>query len=84
MKFTIRESGDNWIEELEEDVKLKCEEDYGKVLHINVDPTSKGEVYMKFDTVEQGQRALDGLNGRYFGGRQLTANPVVEMVYSLK
>lgn len=77
-------SGENWIAELEEDVKLKCEEDYGKLLHIHVDPSSKGEVYMKFETPEQGERALVGLNGRYFGGRKLTANRVVEMVYTLK
>lgn len=80
-----RESGDSWVQELEEDVSLKVSEDYGKVLHIHVDPSSKqGEVYIKFEKVEQGERALLGLNGRYFGGKMLVAMAVVEMVYSLK
>lgn len=73
------------MQELEEDVKFKCEEDYGKILHISIDTVSnKGEVYMKFDTVDAGERALQGLNGRYFGGRKLVASPIVEMVYTLK
>lgn len=79
------ESGDNWVQELEEDIKFKCEEDYGKVLHISIDSVSNnGEVYMKFDSVEAGEKALKGLNGRYFGGRKLVAGPIVEMVYTLK
>lgn len=83
--FFFRESGDNWVQELEEDIKFKCEEDYGKVLHISIDSVSNnGEVYMKFDSVEAGEKALKGLNGRYFGGRKLVAGPIVEMVYTLK
>lgn len=39
---------------------------------------------MKFDSVEAGEKALKGLNGRYFGGRKLVAGPIVEMVYTLK
>jgi RNA-binding protein 39 len=32
--------------------------------------------------VQGGENAIKGLNGRYFGGRMITAAPVVDAVYS--
>ncbi|CAJ0829919.1 13073_t:CDS:10, partial [Entrophospora sp. SA101] len=60
------ETESNWAEELEEDVKSECLK-YGNVVHIGIDKESDGDVYMKFDTVESAQKALNGLNGRWFG-----------------
>lgn len=33
----------------------------------------KGEIYVKFETVNAAKEAIEGLNGRWFGGRQITA-----------
>lgn len=33
----------------------------------------QGEIYVKFDTVESAKKAIQGLNGRWFGGRQVSA-----------
>lgn len=44
-----RETGENWVKELETDVKAECESKYGKVLHIHVEEQSRGEIYVKFD-----------------------------------
>lgn len=41
-----------------------------------------GEVYIKFDRVQGGTNAFQGLNGRHFGGRQLTADYVIEAMYN--
>ncbi|CAI7584715.1 unnamed protein product [Penicillium pancosmium] len=76
------EEGDAWVKELEDDVRQECEEKYGHVVHISVDPNSQGDIYLKFDRVQGGENAIKGLNGRFFGGKQITAQPVVDAVYS--
>ncbi|EON62304.1 hypothetical protein W97_01525 [Coniosporium apollinis CBS 100218] len=76
------EEGDAWIKELEDDVKAECEDKYGHVVHIAVDPNTQGDIYLKFDRVQGGENAIKGLNGRFFGGRQISAQPVVDAVYS--
>lgn len=60
----------------------EAEAKYGHVIHISVDPNSKGDIYLKFDKVSGGENAIKGLNGRYFGGRMITAAPVVPAVYA--
>jgi RNA-binding protein 23/39 len=83
-RFNIlyRETGENWEKELEEDVRAEAEEKYGHVVHIALDPNSQGDIYLKFDRVQGGENAIKGLNGRYFGGRMISATPVVDAVYS--
>ncbi|KAJ5091295.1 hypothetical protein NUU61_006165 [Penicillium alfredii] len=76
------EEGEVWIKELEDDVRAECEEKYGHVVHISLDPNSQGDIYLKFDRVQGGENAIKGLNGRFFGGKQITAQPVVDAVYS--
>lgn len=76
------EEGDSWVKELEDDVKAECETKYGHVVHISLDPNTKGDIYLKFDRVSGGENAIQGLNGRFFGGRQISAQPVVDAVYS--
>ncbi|TPX09980.1 uncharacterized protein E0L32_008827 [Thyridium curvatum] len=76
------EEGEDWVKELEDDVRQEAEEKYGHVVHISLDPNSPGDIYLKFDKVQGGENAIKGLNGRYFGGRMITAAPVVDAVYS--
>lgn len=77
-----REEGDEWVHELETDVKTECEEKYGRVVHIALDPNTQGDIYLKFERISGGEAAIKGLNGRFFGGRTITAQPVVDAVYS--
>ncbi|KAJ1325130.1 splicing factor CC1-like family [Microdochium nivale] len=76
------EEGENWPKELEDDVRQEAEQKYGHVVHISLDPNSQGDIYLKFDKVQGGENAIKGLNGRYFGGRMISAAPVVDAVYS--
>ncbi|CAG7974076.1 unnamed protein product [Penicillium salamii] len=76
------ETAEGWIKELEEDVRRECEQKYGHVVHISLDSNSQGDIYLKFDRVQGGENAIKGLNGRFFGGKQITAQPVVDAVYS--
>jgi len=79
-----RETEANWQKELEEDVSAECEEKYGHVVHIGLAlDNNDGEIYIKFDRVEGGQNAIRGLNGRWFGGRMITAQFVVDAVYHM-
>ena len=79
----IREEGNpNWQKELEDDVKAECEEKYGHVIHISLDSNSGGDIWLKFSSVQGGENAMKSLNGRFFGGRQISASPIVDAVYS--
>lgn len=72
----------DWDLELADDVKTECEEKYGKVLDIYVKKESiEGEIYIRFDSVETAARALQGLNGRWFGGKQISAAHVGDTLY---
>ena len=74
--------GPNWAKELENEVKTECNAKYGKVVHIAVDANSEGEIYVKFDSVTGGEKALQGLNGRNFNYRTIRASYVVDKVYN--
>ncbi|KAI4213885.1 MAG: hypothetical protein LQ351_003580 [Letrouitia transgressa] len=76
-----KETGENWVKELEEDVRIECSKKYGKVVHVALDQHTAGDVYLKFEKVQGGENAIKGLNGRFFGGQQISAQPVVDAVY---
>ncbi|KAF8971329.1 hypothetical protein BDZ97DRAFT_1913824 [Flammula alnicola] len=63
----------DWDKDLAEDVKGECENKYGPVHAIKVEKETQGEIYVKFDSVETAKKAIQGLNGRWFGGRQVSA-----------
>ncbi|GAA5993656.1 hypothetical protein JCM10908_000662 [Rhodotorula pacifica] len=72
----------DWDLELADDVKTECEGKYGKVLDIYVKKEStEGEIYIRFDSAETAARALQGLNGRWFGGKQISAVHVGDTLY---
>lgn len=73
-----------WQAETEEDVRQECNEKYGIVKHVGIDPNSQnGEVYVKFDRIQGGENAYRGLNGRYFDGQRISAKYVVDAVYNI-
>ncbi|KAH9486968.1 RNA-binding protein rsd1 [Psilocybe cubensis] len=63
----------DWDKDLAEDVKGECENKYGSVTAIKVEKETQGEIYVKFETIESAKKAIQGLNGRWFGGRQVSA-----------
>ena len=82
MSRELEQFGPNWAKDLEKEVKTECDAKYGKVVHIAVDPNSEGEIYVKFDSVSGGEKALQGLNGRNFNFRTIRAAYVVDKVYN--
>jgi RNA-binding protein 39 len=77
-----RETERNWDLDLAEDVKSEIETKYGKLKNIKVDKMSAGEVYMEFsDGPRFADMAVQGLNGRFFGGRQLRAEFISEALF---
>ncbi|KAF7728082.1 hypothetical protein EC973_006720 [Apophysomyces ossiformis] len=79
----FRETEPNWVRELESDVKEECLQ-YGSIDHIHVNDDSMGEVYLKFSKVDSAEKAFKALNGRWFGGKQITASYVPEAIYNAK
>lgn len=77
------ETEPDWVKDLETDVKEECTK-FGQVEHIHVNEDSLGEVYLKFATVESAQKALEALDGRWFGGKQISAVFVPEAIYNAK
>nr|XP_031860029.1 uncharacterized protein CI109_004637 [Kwoniella shandongensis]KAA5527101.1 hypothetical protein CI109_004637 [Kwoniella shandongensis] len=71
----------NWDLDLAEDVKGEVEGKYGKVQRIKVDKMSAGEVYIEFAEIDGATQAIKGLNGRFFGGRQLQATYISEALF---
>lgn len=79
-----RETGENWVTELEEDVRDECENKYGKTVFLKVDENSEGELYVKFVTEDGAKRAVEGLNGRWFGGRTIKASFCADSLFYAK
>lgn len=74
--------GLNWVKGLEVEIKTECDKKYGKVVHIAIDPNTEGDIYVKFDSVSGGEKALQGLNGRRFNERTIRASYVVDKIYN--
>ncbi|KAF5390241.1 hypothetical protein D9757_002975 [Collybiopsis confluens] len=67
------ETEKDWDKDLAEDVKGECEQKYGKVEAIKIEKETQGEIYVKFDSIDSAKKAVQGLNARWFGGRQVSA-----------
>jgi len=67
------ETDADWDKELAEDVKGECETKYGPVDRIKVERESQGEIYLKFSNIDAARKSVQGLNGRWFGGKQVSA-----------
>ena len=66
------EEGTEWPAEIEQDTKEECSK-YGEVLHVHVDPASRGFVYLKFATEEAAVAAQKMLHGRWYSNKQIVA-----------
>lgn len=78
------ETEPNWQKELGDDVTAECNEKYGEVVHCHVEENSLGEIYVKFKSIDGGKAAIEGLNGRWFGGRTIGAEPLLDAIYNTK
>jgi RNA-binding protein 39 len=47
-----------------------------------VDYNTDGDIYVKFDSVSGGEKAMQGLNGRSFNNRRIMASYVVDKIYN--
>lgn len=58
--------------EIRDDVIEECNK-HGGVLHVYVDKTSNGNVYVKCPTIATAVASVNSLHGRWFAGRVITA-----------
>lgn len=80
-EYDNRETEPDWVSDLETDIKMECER-YGVVEHIKVNADSMGEVFLKFDKTNSAERAIKELDGRWFGGKKITASYVSEAIFN--
>jgi hypothetical protein len=40
----------------------------------------QGEIYVKFDSIDSAKNAIQGLNGRWFGGNQVSATFISDAI----
>ncbi|KAL3981704.1 splicing factor CC1-like family protein [Acanthocheilonema viteae] len=77
-----QETGENWADEVRDDVIEECAKN-GGVLHIFVDKASpNGNVYVKCPSVAAAFKSVNALHGRWFSGKVITANYVPVGSYS--
>ncbi|WIA17274.1 hypothetical protein OEZ85_014144 [Tetradesmus obliquus] len=69
-----------WAEEVEDDVREECGK-LGQVLHVFVDRSSKGFVYLKMAAVEGAAAAHKMLHGRFYNGHMIQAAYQFVQVY---
>ncbi|KAG8833848.1 hypothetical protein FRC17_009965 [Serendipita sp. 399] len=79
------ENDPDWDKALADDVVAECESRFqGRVEKITVERESKGEIYIQCDSVDMAKRAITNLNGRWFGGRQISASSMDYNLFVLK
>ncbi|VDN53787.1 unnamed protein product, partial [Dracunculus medinensis] len=77
-----QETGENWADEVRDDVIDECAKN-GGVLHIFVDKASPaGNVYVKCPSIVASYKSVNALHGRWFSGKVITANYVPLASYS--
>jgi len=74
----------DWDKDLADDVKAECERQYGPVERIHVERDSLGDIFVKFVDVQSAGKALQGLNGRFFGGKSIGAAYISEAIFNAK
>ena len=73
----------HWEYAIADEVRDECSK-WGAIKHIHVAKTKEGEVWLQFVTPQASQSALNALNGRWFGGRQIKAKFVDPIEYQRK
>lgn len=68
----MTETNPTWDIEIRDDVIEECKK-HGGVLHVYVDQTSQGNVYVKCPNTATAVLAVNALHGRWFAGRIITA-----------
>ncbi|CAG8627875.1 12203_t:CDS:2 [Acaulospora colombiana] len=76
-----RETEPDWEKSLSDDVKAECETKFGgRVQRIVVEKESKGEIYIQCENVDMARKAVANLDGRWFGGRQISASYISDAI----
>lgn len=70
--------------DIKEDVEAECSKSGGLPTHLFVDKQSQGNVFLKFKEKSQAEGIVRSLNGRWFAGRQITAEYLSEATYRIK
>jgi len=69
--------------DIKEDVTEECSK-FGRVRHIAVDKRSPGFVFLRFENQQAATGAKNSLAGRWFAGKMITADYLLEGSYALK
>ncbi|KAI9474758.1 splicing factor [Coemansia sp. RSA 990] len=69
------ETEENWRAELEEDVKGECVK-FGSITRVFIDSLPDCNIYVQFGNISSANNAQRSMNGRWFGGRQISAELV--------
>lgn len=66
--------------EIGQDVSEECAQ-FGRVLHVHVEKNSLGFVYLRFENAQAAAQAAQALHGRWFAGRQVSAEFIAPVMY---
>jgi RNA-binding protein 39 len=77
------ERNPNFDVEIKEDVSTECRK-YGELTHVAVVKESDGQVFLMYKDKKHAQACRKVMNGRFFGGKKLDCNHVLEGSYALR
>jgi len=79
----LTEKNPNFDLEIKEDVGHEARK-YGSLVHIGVEKDSDGQVFLMFEEKRSSMKCQKVMNGRFFGGKKLECNFVLEGSYELR
>eukprot|EP00658_Telonema_sp_P-2_P019469 TRINITY_DN1768_c0_g2_i2.p1 TRINITY_DN1768_c0_g2~~TRINITY_DN1768_c0_g2_i2.p1 ORF type:complete len:368 (+),score=86.55 TRINITY_DN1768_c0_g2_i2:213-1316(+) len=79
----ITERNPSFDVEIKEDVTYECKK-FGTLEHIDLDKNSDGQVFLMFSDKKGAIACKKVMNGRFFGGKKLECNFVLEGSYALR
>lgn len=78
------ETEEDWDVDIRDEILEECSKKHGPIVHIFVDKTSQGCVYIKFQEAEAAAKAQAVLHGKMFTTRQVIAEFLTESAYVQK
>lgn len=81
--FDMFERNPTFDVELKEDVSHECKK-FGTLEHIGVEKNTDGQVFLQFSDKKGASNCKKVMNGRFFGGKKLECDFVLEGSYALR
>lgn len=60
--------------------KIQRYDPFRSCMNMRLTSERQGEIYVQFNDVESAKKSIEGLNGRWFGGKQISATFISDAI----